>query len=209
MLFLTDKQNVLAPSHNRLETAGLDPELICGSSGLCLSPCLPCQVWSETAHTQSCVPTLPLLSLWGREAPTAPGAAQVSSSFVLSRVIAPGLTQGSDSPSSPPHPPQLLGWPLHSTPGTPSAAWPHCSRTGRMLQTEKVLDLFQRCCGKSCTPMASLGELHPTAVPISHPAGAGTRVPALHLPVLQLLLAWEMHTSILRRKLIQKKRKKQ
>lgn len=139
MLFLTDKQNVLVPSHNRLETAGLDPELICGSSGLCLSPCLLClgpRCGQRLLTPRAVSPPVPLLSLWGREAPTAPGAAQVSSSFVLSRVIAPGLTQGSDSPSLPSHPPQLLGWPLQGTmappvlPG-PTAAQGECCRQKR------------------------------------------------------------------------------
>lgn len=37
-----------------------------------------------------------------------------------------------------------------------------------MLQTQKVLDLFQRCCGKSCTPIDSMSELYLTLVPISH-----------------------------------------
>lgn len=109
------------------------------------------QAGAEAAQTQSCVspsvPAVQLLSVLGRHIPTAPGAV---------------LSQAWDNPSPPPHP-----QPCTNPTATLSAACALCSRTRTMLQAEKVLELFQRCCGKSCTPMASMCELHPTLVPIS------------------------------------------
>lgn len=66
---------------------------------------------------------------------------------------------------------------------------PLCSRTRMMLQPEKVLDLFERCCGNRCALTAPMSELHPTLVPVSQLQRSRyqSQLIVLHLPVLQLL----------------------
>lgn len=158
MLFLIDKQNVLVLSQNRVETAGLAPQLIYSTFGLCLNPSLPClgPRYAQTApDTELCVPS----SATGTECSCCHCWADTSPQLRSWSSICPepGLGQSFLPPLSPtptPLPPPVLPVPL-------------CSRTRTMLQAQKVLDLFQRCCGKSCTPKASMSELHPTLVPIS------------------------------------------
>lgn len=122
MLFLRDKQNVLVPSQNRVETTGLDPKLICGSFGLCLNPYLPFlgpRHGQRLLQTQRCVSPVPTAGVTVGQ--TRPHSSRRCSGHQLcpEQGDCSWLSQqGLDSPSIPSHPhphphPQLLGWPLH------------------------------------------------------------------------------------------------
>lgn len=149
MLFLVDKQNVLVPSQNRVETAGLAPQgSVCASTPLC-------HAWDPgrgrgCSNPELCVPISACSAAAVSVGQTHPHSSRGCPE--------PGLGQSFPPPQS---------QPCTNPTATLSAACALCSRTRTMLQAEKVLELFQRCCGKSCTPMASMCELHPTLVPIS------------------------------------------
>lgn len=87
---------------------------------------------------------------------------------VLSRVIAPGSHRARTV--LPFHPiPQLLGWPLHKHRWHPRCSLlpvPSAAGQGQCSRQKRSLICFRAAVGR--TPMASISELHPTLVPISH-----------------------------------------
>lgn len=168
------------------------------------------QVWSETAQTRSCVsPSVQLLSVWGRHVPTAPGGAQVISSIVLSKVSAPGShSRALTVLPFHPIPSQLLGWPLHKHPW--SCLSLSAAGQGECSSQRRSLICFR----------GAVGRAAPQQLPCLSCTHSCAHIPPLEGQLPDCLyctslccsssLAWEMHTSILRRKLIKKrKRKKQ